>query len=163
MPLDTKSYPGYPLTSGQPKPATIRIENFHQAVGLIRCFDATKTDTERRIKCDWYDRDSEFLKGAKKIPQYTDLFWALFFLVMKHYSPLRNHVLKVLRVCICMYLYVYVRICRCICMYLYVSVRFCSYLHVLVSISLYFCLCPGSDCCRDRRAQDHDDEGCGSG
>jgi hypothetical protein len=136
MPLDTKSYPGYPLTSGQPKPATIRIENFHQAVGLIRCFDATKTAPERRIKCDWYDRDSEFLKGAKKIPQYTDLFWALFFLVMKHYSPLRNHVLKVLHVCICMYLHVYVRICRC----LYVSVRICTFLFISACIGVYLTL-----------------------
>jgi hypothetical protein len=95
MPPDTKSYPNYPLTCGQPSPATLRIESFHQAVGLIRCFDARRTDPARRIKCDWYDRDNEFLKGAKKLPQYTDLIWNLFFLVMKHYSPLRNLVLKV--------------------------------------------------------------------
>ena len=110
MPPDVKSYPNFPLTSGQTCPPTIRIENFHQAVGLLRCFDAKQTNPERRIKCDWYDRELDFLRGAKKIPQYTDLFWKMFFLVMRHYAPLRNIVLKVC----CMYIF------ACICMYLYV-------------------------------------------
>ena len=95
MPKTVRNYKKIPLTSGQPTPATLKIENFHQSVGLIRCFDARLNNPERRIKCDWYDRDNEYLMGAKKLPQYSDLFWKLFFLVMKNYAPLRNIILKV--------------------------------------------------------------------
>ena len=95
MPRSTKDYPQYPLTSGPPNPPSAAIENFHLAVGQIRCFDARRTDPDNRVKCDWYDREKGFIRGTKKIPQYTDLFWGLFFLVMKHYAPLRNVVCKV--------------------------------------------------------------------
>ena len=56
MPPDVKSYPNFPLTSGQPSPATLRIENFHQAVGLIRCFDARRTDPDKRVRNPVADR-----------------------------------------------------------------------------------------------------------
>jgi len=117
MPKTVKNYSNFPLTSGKPTPATLKIENFHQSVGLIRCFDARLNNPERRIKCDWYDRDNEYLMGAKKLPQYSDLFWKLFFLVMKNYAPLRNIILRVRNKS----LYVFASICKykevfaCIC------------------------------------------------
>ena len=117
MPKTVKNYSNFPLTSGKPTPATLKIENFHQSVGLIRCFDARHNNPERRIKCDWYDRDNEYLMGAKKLPQYSDLFWKLFFLVMKNYAPLRNIILRVRNKS----LYVFASICKykevfaCIC------------------------------------------------
>ena len=50
MPPDVKSYPNFP------SPATLRIENFHQAVGLIRCFDARRTDPDKRVRNPVADR-----------------------------------------------------------------------------------------------------------
>ena len=115
MPPNTKDYPNFPLTCGAPAPPTEAIENFHLAVGQLRCFDGRLTDPEQRIKCDWYDRDKIFVRGTKKIPQYTDLFWVLFFLAMKHYSPLRNVVCKVCMFDVNIFMYMY--IFECICVY----------------------------------------------
>jgi hypothetical protein len=83
MPLTAADYPHFPFTNGSDKngwasSVSIRLESFHNAVGCLRCFDATKTTEDKKPHFNWFDRDNCFIAGVKKAPQYTDLFWVLF-------------------------------------------------------------------------------------
>ena len=108
FPFTTADYGSHPLTSGKGVPCD-RIESFHMAVGNLRCFDARRTDEEKGIRFDWFNRDNCFIKGARKVPPYTDLFWAMFFKVASRIGPLKAIVSQVSlphSACICMYMHV---------------------------------------------------------
>jgi hypothetical protein len=86
MPLAAADYAKYPFTAGADKKnfagsVSLRVESFHNAVGCLRCFDATKTTPDKKPHFNWWDRDNCFIAGLKKAPQYTHLFWVLFFKV----------------------------------------------------------------------------------
>ena len=83
MPLAAADYPLFPFTHGSDQKgwagnSNLRLETYHNAVGSLRCFDATKTTADKRPHFNWFDRDNCFIAGVKKAPQYTDLFWVLF-------------------------------------------------------------------------------------
>ena len=109
FPNNMSEYYSFPLTAGKSLPQTDRIESFHMAVANLRCFDARRTDEEKGIRFDWFNRDNCFIKGARKVPPYTDLFWAMFFKVASRIGPLKAIVMQVClhhSACICMYMHV---------------------------------------------------------
>ena len=84
MPMNASDYPHFPFTHGSDKKGwagnvSLRLESFHNAIGSLRCFDATKTTENKKPHFNWFDRDNCFIAGVKKAPQYTALFWVLFF------------------------------------------------------------------------------------
>ena len=108
FPFTTADYGSHPLTSGKGVPCD-RIESFHMAVGNLRCFDARRTDEEKGIRFDFFNRDNCYIKGARKVPPYTDLFWAMFFKVASRIGPLKAIVSQVAlhhSACICLYMHV---------------------------------------------------------
>ena len=95
MPITTPVYHEYPLTSGKPTPPSLRTESFHMAVGHLRCFNASLTDSDKGILFNWYARDNVYIGGAKKVPPYTDLFWIMFFTTVRAIVPLKKIILQV--------------------------------------------------------------------
>jgi hypothetical protein len=86
MPLTTADYPHFPFTAGSEKKGwagtiSLRLESYHNAVGSLRCFDATKTSPDKKPHFNWFDRDNCFIAGVRRAPPYTHLFWVLFFKV----------------------------------------------------------------------------------
>jgi hypothetical protein len=86
MPLTTADYPRLSFTSGSDKKGwagtvSLRLESYHNAVGSLRCFDATKAYLKKKVHFNWFDRDNCFTAGVRRAPPYTHLFWALFFKV----------------------------------------------------------------------------------
>jgi hypothetical protein len=83
MPMTSADYPHFPFTAGSDKKGwagtvSLRLESFHNALGSLRCFDATKTTENKKPHFNWFDRDNCFIAGVKRAPQYTKLFWELF-------------------------------------------------------------------------------------
>ena len=101
FPISVSEYSNFPLTSGKSLAPTERIESFHMAVGNLRCFNAALTNEEKIIRFDWFNRDNVFIKGAKRVFPYTDLFWAMFFKVIARLGPLKAIILQV-----CLHVYV---------------------------------------------------------
>ena len=114
MPQAQKNHKDYPLTAGKDSAPTLRIESFHMAVAHLRCFNAALTDKEKGILFDWYNRDQKYISGAKKdgVAPYTDLYWTMFFNIVKHMVPLKKLILKSSRSyvyeCSCMYQCVFI-------------------------------------------------------
>lgn len=77
MPLTRDQYPDFPFSHGNSATATLRLENFHLAVGNLRCFDATKNTPDKKPYFNWFDQDNCFIAGARKSPPYTEIFWIL--------------------------------------------------------------------------------------
>ncbi len=78
-PVSKADYPKFPLTSGTKPVYTMRIQSFRLAISHLRCFDARLTVQDGRIKFNFWDRDNDFIKGVRRVPPYTDLFWAMFY------------------------------------------------------------------------------------
>ena len=83
MPLTAADYPLFPFTHGSDQKgwagnSNLRLETYHNAVGSLRCFDATKTTADKKPHFNWFDRENCFIAGVRRAPQYTDLFWVLF-------------------------------------------------------------------------------------
>ena len=113
FPPSVADYAHHPLTCGKSLAPSVRIESFHMAVGLLRCFDASLNNEEQKIHMTWFPKDNRFMQGAKKVPPYTPLFWAIFFKMVNCLGSYKTPILTVsLHVysCICMYLIV----CACI-------------------------------------------------
>ena len=99
MPLTTADYPHYPFTSGADKKGwagsvSLRVESFHNAVGSLRCFDATKTSPDKKPHFNWFDRDNCFIAGVRRAPPYTDLFWVLFFQVAANLGDASKEIME---------------------------------------------------------------------
>ena len=77
MPMTRDQYPDFPFSHGISATATLRLENFHLAVGNLRCFDATKNTPDKKPYFNWFDQDNCFIAGARKSPPYTEIFWIL--------------------------------------------------------------------------------------
>ncbi len=43
---------------------------------------------------NWWNRDDSFVKGMRKVPPYTDLFWNLFFKVAPFLGELKTEILQ---------------------------------------------------------------------
>jgi len=79
MPVGKADYSKFPLTSG-PKPFySDRIQSFHLAVAHLRCFDARLTTIKipDPIRFNWWDRDNDFIRGVRRVPPYTLLYWTM--------------------------------------------------------------------------------------
>ncbi len=110
FPITVAKYSNFPLTSGKTLAPTELIESFHMAMGNFRCFNAALTNEERNISFYWFNRNNVFIKGAKKVLPYTDLFWAMFFKVIARLGQLKAIILQVClhaSACICWYMHVY--------------------------------------------------------
>ena len=94
-PPTTRDYAKFPFTAGEKVDHTCpRMESFHLAIGLLRCFDATATNEERKIHFNWWDRDNKFFSGARKAPPYTEIFWILFFKVAANLGDISKEILE---------------------------------------------------------------------
>ena len=93
MPLATKNYKDFPLTRTNSDKPSPRIESFHMAVTFLRCFNAAVHDLENNIVMNWWKRDNRFVRGLRKVPQYTDLFWHLFFKVAGYLGEMKTSIL----------------------------------------------------------------------
>ena len=113
FPLTTAEYAHFPRTSGKPLAPSPRIESFHMAVGMLRCFDASLNSEENKIHFTWFPKENQFIQGAKKAFPYTHLYWAIFFKLINCLGRFKNPIMAVtfhVFSCICMYLIVYASI-----------------------------------------------------
>ena len=123
FPGAVSEYAHYPLTAGKTLAPSPRIESFHVAVGMLRCFDASLNSEENKIHMTWFPKENRFMQGAKKVPPYTHLFWAIFFKLVNCLGSYKTPIMAVS-------LHVY----SCICVYLIVSACIRQYLHVYASM-----------------------------
>lgn len=94
MPVSKTDYPKYPLTSGSKPVYSARIQNFHLAVSHLRCFDARLTRGSGEVKFNWWDRNNDFIKGVRRVPPYTDLFWAMFYKLAPFLGGMKKLILE---------------------------------------------------------------------
>jgi hypothetical protein len=59
----------------------------------LRCFDTRLTRPDGSIKFNWWDRDNDFIKGVRRVPPYTDLFWAMFFKIAPFLGGMKKLIL----------------------------------------------------------------------
>ena len=63
------------------------------AVAHLRCFDARLTRRDRSIIFNFWDRDCDFIKGVRRVPPYTDLFWAMFYKIAPFLGGMKKLIL----------------------------------------------------------------------
>jgi hypothetical protein len=63
------------------------------AVAHLRCFDARRTRPDSSIKFNWWDRDNDFIKGVRRVPPYSDLFWAMFYKIAPFLGGMKKIIL----------------------------------------------------------------------
>jgi hypothetical protein len=63
------------------------------AVAHLRCFDARLTQDDGRIKFHFWDRHNDFVQGVRKVPPYTDLFWAMFYKIAPFLGGMKKVIL----------------------------------------------------------------------
>jgi hypothetical protein len=110
FPPSVADYAHYPLTSGKSLSPSARIESFHMAVGMLRCFDASINSEVNKIHFTWFPKDNRFITGAKRAFPYTHLFWAIFFKLVNCLGSYKTPIMAVsllVFTCICMYFIVY--------------------------------------------------------
>ena len=99
MPLTTADYRHFPFTHNADRKqwngaVTFRTESFHNAVGNLRCFDATQSKDDKKPHFNWWDRDNTFIAGVKRAPPYTALFWEMFFKVAANLGDASKDILE---------------------------------------------------------------------
>ena len=99
MPLTTADYRHFPFTHNADRKqwngaVTSRTESFHNAVGNLRCFDATQSKDDKKPHFNWWDRDNTFIAGVKRAPPYTALFWEMFFKVAANLGDASKNILE---------------------------------------------------------------------
>ena len=94
MPVSKTDYPKYPLTSGGKLVYSARIQNFHLAVSHLRCFDARITRPTGEVKFNWWDRNNDFINGVRRVPPYTDLYWAMFYKLAPFLGGMKKLILE---------------------------------------------------------------------
>ena len=110
FPLSVADYAHHPLTCGKSLAPSARIESFHMAVGMLRCFDASINSEVNKIHFTWFPKDNRFITGAKRAYPYTHLFWAIFFKLVNCLGSYKTPIMAVsllVFTCICMYFIVY--------------------------------------------------------
>jgi hypothetical protein len=63
------------------------------AVAHLRCFDARLTKPDGSIKFNWWDRNNDFIKGVRRVPPYSDLFWAMFYKIAPFLGGMKKLIL----------------------------------------------------------------------
>ena len=94
MPLAVKDYKDFPLTRSNGDAPCPRVESFTVAITFLRCFNAALHKPEDNIVMNWWNRDNSFVKGMRKVPPYTDLFWNLFFKVAPFLGDLKTDIMQ---------------------------------------------------------------------
>jgi hypothetical protein len=72
----------------------MRIQSFHLAISHLRCFDARLTVPDGRITFNFWDRDNDFIKGVRRVPPYTELFWAMFYTIAPFLGGMKKVILE---------------------------------------------------------------------
>ena len=96
MPVGKADYSKFPLTSGAKPFYSDRIQSFHLAVAHLRCFDASLTTIKipDPIKFNWWDRDNDFIRGVRRVPPYTLLYWTMLFKIAPYLGGLKKLILE---------------------------------------------------------------------
>jgi hypothetical protein len=63
------------------------------AVAHLRCFDARLTRPDGRIKFNFWDRHNDFIQGVRRVPPYTDIFWAIFYKIAPFLGGMKKVIL----------------------------------------------------------------------
>ena len=63
------------------------------AAAHLRCFDHRLTRDDGRVKFNFWDRNNDFVQGVRKVPPYTDLFWAMFYKIAPFLGGMKKVIL----------------------------------------------------------------------
>jgi hypothetical protein len=64
------------------------------AAAHLRCFDHRLTRDDGRVKFNFWDRHNDFVQGVRKVPPYTDLFWAMFYKIAPFLGDMKKLILE---------------------------------------------------------------------
>jgi hypothetical protein len=64
------------------------------AAAHLRCFDHRLTRDDGRVKFNFWDRNNDFVQGVRKVPPYTDLFWAMFYKIAPFLGGMKKVILE---------------------------------------------------------------------
>jgi hypothetical protein len=71
-----------------------RIQSFHLVVAHLRCFDARLARPDGLVKFNRRDRYNDFIKGVRRVPPYTDLFWAMFYKIAPFLGGIKKIIIE---------------------------------------------------------------------
>ena len=94
MPVGRADYPKYPFTAGAKPCYSERLQSMHWAVAHLRCFDAKLTSPDGAIKFNWWDRNNDFIRGVRRVPPYTTLYWTMLFKIAPFLGGLKKLILE---------------------------------------------------------------------
>jgi hypothetical protein len=64
------------------------------AISHLRYFDARLTVPDGRIKFNFWGRDNDFIEGVRRVPPYSDLFWAMFYKIAPSLGGMKKVILE---------------------------------------------------------------------
>jgi hypothetical protein len=94
MPVGKADYSKFPFTSGTKPHYSDRLQSMHLAIAHLRCFDARLTTTTGAIKFNWWDRSNDFIRGVRRVPPYTSLYWTMLFKIAPYLGGLKKLILE---------------------------------------------------------------------
>jgi hypothetical protein len=100
MSVGKADYSKSPFTSGSKPHYSERLQSMHLAVAHLRCFDARLTtrgevtSPNGPIRCNWWDRNNDFIRGVRRVPPYTFLYWTMLFKIAPYLGGLKKLILE---------------------------------------------------------------------
>lgn len=94
MPVGKADYSKFPFTSGSKPHYSERLQSMHLAVAHLRCFDARLTTPTGSIIFNWWDRNNDFIRGVRKVPPYTLLYWTMLFKIAPYLGGMKKLILE---------------------------------------------------------------------
>ncbi len=74
--------------------ASLRLESFENTVGSLRCFYATKNKEDKKPYFNWFDRDNNYIRSARRAPPYTPLFCLLWLKAAAHFGEFSKEIVE---------------------------------------------------------------------
>ena len=94
MPMTKADYPNFPFSCATSSTTSLRLESFQNAVGSLRCFDATKNKDDKKPYFNWFDRDNNYIQSARRAPPYTPLFFLLWLKAAAHFGEFSKDIVE---------------------------------------------------------------------
>ena len=100
MPVGKADYSKFPFTSGSKPHYSERLQSMHLAVAHLRCFDARLTtrgevnSPNGPIRFNWWDRNNDFIRGVRRVPPYTTLYWTMLYKIAPYLGGLEKLILE---------------------------------------------------------------------
>jgi hypothetical protein len=68
-------------------------QSIRRGFRAFTCFDARRTRPDGSIKFNWWDSDNDFIKRVRRVPPYSDLFWAMFYKIAPFLGGMKKIIL----------------------------------------------------------------------